>query len=491
MNKFIKISSLALIPILMIGCKKSYLETSSSTDISTSLIFDNTVNAKNSLEGMYRLTYSFGEVGSGHSDFGQKAYDIVNDLMGNDMVVHSQGYGWFNRDYQYVSSQNINDGARPYTIWIYYAQILHNANLIITNIDKASGPASDRESIKGQALAMRAFCYYNLINYFQQTYKGNETNKGVPLYTAPAKNPTPRGTVQQIYNQMIADLTSAEGLLNGKPAEHISHINVRVVQAIRARVALVMENWADAASYANKARTGYTLMGSTDYKKGFNSISNPEWMWGAQVITDQATIYASFFSHMDANVFAYAQLGTQKKITKDLYDKIPTGDVRKDNFRKPGTGTTTFPDYCQNKFRLAITSSWAADYLFMRASEMYLIEAEALARQNSDVPARTVLETMVKSRNPSYSASTFSGASLLDEVLLQRRIELWGEGFSFFDIKRLKTGLNRPTGAGNHGTPNFNPTVTTFADKDYRLAFKIPNKEFETNTAFTPADQNP
>jgi hypothetical protein len=494
MNKFIKISTWALIPILMVSCKKEYLETNSSTDISNVLIFQNTVNAKTALEGMYRLTYSFGVVGSGHSDFGQKAYDIVNDLMGSDMVVNSQGYGWFNRDYQYVSSQNINDGARPYTMWKYYFTLINNANNIIVNIDKAAGPTADKESMKGQALAMRAFCYYNLINYYQQTYKGSETSKGVPVYIVPAIEGKDRSTVQKVYDQMISDLNGAEGLLNGKPLEHKSHIDVRVAQAIRARVAMAMEDWTTAATYANKARSGYTPMGSTDYKKGFNSISNPEWMWGAEVITDQATIYASFFSHMDAQAnggVSYAGLGGQKKITKDLYDRIPTGDVRKDVFRKPGTGTTAIPDYCQTKFRLAVSSSWAADYLYMRASEMYLTEAEALARQSSDAAARTVLETLVKARNPAYSAATFSGQALINEILIQRRVELWGEGFSFFDMKRLKAGLNRPTGAGNHGTPNFNPSVTTFADKDPRLAYKIPQKEFDSNPIFTAADQNP
>ena len=493
MNKFIKISSLALIPLLMVGCKKEYLETGSSTDISNILIFESTTNAKNALEGMYRLTYTFGLVGGGHSDFGQKSYDIVNDLMGNDMVVNSQGYGWFNRDYQYVSSQNINDGARPFTIWKYYYVLINNANNIIVNIDKAVGPDADKKSMKGQAKAMRAFCYYNLINYYQQTYKGNENAKGVPIYLVPGKEGNPRGTVKQVYDQIISDLNDAEGLLTGLPAEHKSHIDLRTCQGIRARVALTMEDWITAASYANKARTGYTPMGPTDYKKGFNSVSNPEWMWGAEVITDQATIYASFFSHMDAlsnGGVSYAGLGGQKKITKELYDKINVADVRNAIFKKPGTGTTAVPDYCQTKFKLANPSSWAADYLYMRASEMYLIEAEALARQTNDPAAKTVLESLIKTRYPAYVAPA-SGSALLDEIITQRRIELWGEGFGYFDVKRLKTGLNRPTGAGNHGSPNFNPSVTTFANSDYRLAFKIPNKEFETNTSFTTADQNP
>jgi starch-binding outer membrane protein, SusD/RagB family len=497
MNKILKLSIWAMVPVLMVSCRKDYLETNPSNDIANTLIFANTTNAKTALEGMYRITYSWAPAvgyasGTLHSDFGQKAYDIVNDLMGNDMVVHSQGYGWFNRDYQYTELLQITDGRRPFTIWTYYYTIINNANNIIVNIDKADGPASDKESMKGQALAIRAYCYYNLINYFQQTYKGNENAKGVPLYTAPATVGLGRGTVQQVYTQIVNDLTAAELLLNGKAAEDKSHIGVRTVQAIRARVALVMEDWPKASQYAALARTGFTPMSTTDYTKGFNDYANPEVLWGAKVIVDQATIYASFFSHMDAQAnggVSYAGLGGQKKITKDLYDQINAADIRKTLFRTPGTGTSGVPDYCQTKFRLPNPSSWAADYLFIRAGEMYLIEAEALARQGNDPGARTALETLVKARFPAYTAAALSGPALLNEILLQRRIELWGEGFSWFDLKRLKLGLNRPTGTGNHGA--FNPGQTVLPAGDPLFAYKICQAEFNANLAFTTADQNP
>jgi hypothetical protein len=235
-------------------------------------------------------------------------------------------------------------------------------------------------------------------------------------------------------------------------------------------------------------------MTTTQYtaRNAFSSISNPEWMWGSIIPAAEATIYASFFSHIDPNVGGYAALGQQKKITKDLYDQIPTGDVRKTVFRTPGTGTTTIPDYCQIKHQVPdLSNRWQADYLYMRASEMYLIEAEALARQGNDAGARTVLEALVKVRNPAYSAGTRAGAALVAEVLLQRRIELWGEGFGLLDIKRLKLGLNRPTGAGNHGAPSFNPVVYTTGPADNRFLMRIPQRELDNNASMTPADQNP
>lgn len=478
------------------GCKKDYLETKPSDQVDDNVIFSNTEGAWTALEGIWRLHWEYNinnpSGSTNHSSFGQKSWDLVSDLMGNDMVMHTGAgtYGWYTTDYRYTAQLTAVNNGRSERIWTQYYTIISNANNIINNIDKANGAQADKDIIKGQALAIRAYSYFNLVNWFQHTYKGNENKPGVPIYTAVTVKGNPRGTVQQVYNRIIEDLTAAEPLLTGKTRKHLSHINVNVVQGIRARVALQMEDWPTAASYANKARQGYTPMSTTQYMAGFSSISNPEWMWGLQIIPDQATIYASFFSHMDVTNAGYAQLGSQKKITKALYDQIPAGDVRKVLFKAPGTGTATSPDYNQLKFRVPTAGSWAADYVLMRAAEMYLIEAEALARQGQDATAKTVLETLVKARFAAYTAPSGGGA-LLNEILLQRRIELWGEGFSLFDIKRLKTGLNRPTGAGNHGLPNYDPITYTLADQDTKFLMRIPQREIDASDAIGPEDQNP
>jgi hypothetical protein len=80
---------------------------------------------------------------------------------------------------------------------------------------------------------------------------------------------------------------------------------------------------------------------------------------------------------------------------------------------------------------------------------------------------------------------------LINEILLQRRIELWGEGFALLDIKRLNQGLNRPTGPGNHGGLNYNPGVFTTSAGDPRFLMRIPQRELDNNINMTPADQNP
>ncbi len=492
MKKIFYISSVLLVLLAsMQGCKKEFLDTNPSNAVSPNVIFADAPSALVALNGVYRWQYSFF---TNHGNFGQKAFDMVSDLMGEDMTVHSAGYGWFNTDYRYTAQLTAVDASRSERMWYFYYRVIDNANGILDNIDKATGDQNIKDNVKGQALGLRAYAYLNLINFFQQTYKGSESQPGVPLYTTRTTVGKARGTVQEVYTQIVKDLTEAETLLTGKTRAHISNIDVRVVQGLRARTALLMEDWSTAATYANKVRTGKTLMSVAQYGQGFSKMSdgNPEWLWGSEIITDQATIYASFYSHIDITNSGYAALGTQKKITKALYDKIPTGDVRKTLFRAPGTGSGANVDYNQNKIRVPVAASWAADYLYMRVAEFYLIEAEALARQGQDAQARTILDALGKARYPSYTAGTLAGTALLDEILLQRKIELWGEGFGLFDVKRLKKGLNRPTGTGNYGgTSSLDPFTYTLPAGDPKFLMRIPQQEIDANGEIGPNDQNP
>lgn len=495
--KRLLIFAVSLSMAFTIGCKKDYLETKPSNGVTEEEIFSNYSSVVAALNGIYKEQFAFAVgAGTGHDNFGQKSTDLMYDLMGNDMVVHSQGYGWFNGDYQLTTWMLATDGSQSDNAWYRYYDMIKQANKIINNADGiGDATPAQKESLKGQGYALRAYCYYYLINYFQQTYKGNESKPGVPIYLTDTTVGKPRGTVQDVFDQINGDLQKAETLLTGKPRDSKVNMDLSVVRGFKARVALLMNDWAGAADNANKALAGYTLMDATTYKSrsAFSTIENSECMWGSKITADEATIYASFFSHIDISTGGYAALGGQKKITKALYDEIPNGDVRKEVFKAPGTGTDSDPDYNQHKFQVPnVANKWAADYQYMTVAEMYLIKAEALARQGGkDADAITALETLVKKRYPGYSATGLSGATLLNEILLQRRIELWGEGFALWDIKRLGQGLNRPTGAGNHGAPNFNPGVYTTPPQDPRFLMRVPQRELNNNVNMTSADQNP
>ena len=489
---------LYLLPFLILsttGCKKDYLETEPSNGVSEELLFSNFGAVTAALNGIYKEQFASGIGGStGHDNFGQKSFDLQMDLMGNDMIVHSQGYGWMNTDYSLTAWQNASTGQQSDNAWFRYYDIIKQANALINNVQGLQASQDQKDALQGQAYGLRAYAYYYLANLFQQTYKGNESKPGVPIYTMDTIVGKGRGTLEDDYKLILADLDKAETLLTGKARADKSVIDVKVVQGFKARVALLMHDWVAAASNAKKARTGYSLMKREDYtqRTAFSSVANPESMWGSIIPEEQATIYASFWSHIDIGTGGYAALGGQKKITKALYDQMNDADIRKAVFTAPGTGTTTNPDYNSMKFQTPVKGKWAGDYQYMRVSEMYLIEAEGLARQTGkDAEAIAVLEELVKARFPGYSAAGLSGNDLINEILLQRRIELWGQGFALIDIKRLNQGLDRPQGPGNHGAPNFNPGIYNTSPADPKFIMRIPQRELDNNINMTPADQNP
>jgi hypothetical protein len=79
----------------------------------------------------------------------------------------------------------------------------------------------------------------------------------------------------------------------------------------------------------------------------------------------------------------------------------------------------------------------------MRLAEMYLTKAEALAHLGKTAEAQEVLTAFAVTRDPSYVSKGNTGDALVQEILTQRRIELWGEGFRWYDLKRLNLPMER------------------------------------------------
>jgi hypothetical protein len=120
----------------------------------------------------------------------------------------------------------------------------------------------------------------------------------------------------------------------------------------------------------------------------------------------------------------------------------------------------------------------------MRVAEMYLIEAEAKARLGNP-DAVNILYDFEITRNPAYTLSTNSGQALVDEILIQRRIELWGEGFRFYDLKRTNSPLDRTDTNHDSGIAN---GVMQVAPSDKRWQWLIPRAEIDANPLI---EQNP
>jgi hypothetical protein len=476
--------------LLMVSCSKEYLDTEPTDAVSAQAIFATTQGADVALNGIYRWFYWYH--GTGHDDYGYKALDLKCDLMGNDMKVYSYGYGWFIRDYNYVERGNPADETTTYIAWKLNYEVIYNANMVIANIDDADGLLEEKNAIKAQAYALRAFAYLDLAQWYGPTYVGNESAPCVPIKTAPDEEHQPIATVGEVFNQAKSDIAEAIRLFGepdtpSRPSK--SQIDINVAYGIQARIALIMNEWALAISAAQNARAGYDLMDSDWFQSGFKDVENPEWIWGMDVNPEQATIYASFFSHMDPIRLSYASLGLQKQVPQPLYDLIPDTDVRKSVVVPPSNVNDSIwwdvfgllvPAYTSVKF--ITPGGWDADYLFMRSAEMYLIEAEAAAEMGNDAAAQAALNVLMDVRDPGTSTSN-TGQALKDEIFFQRRIELWGEGVGLFDLKRKKLPLDRQ---------GHDPTlciVTSLPAENYQMSLRIPQWEIDANDNISEADQ--
>jgi hypothetical protein len=271
-----------------------------------------------------------------------------------------------------------------------------------------------------------------------------------------------------------------------------SHININVARGIKARIALTQGNYAVAAQLASQAREGYELMSESQLYEGFNNVDNPEWIWGSRQIDDQQTFFASYFAYVSLNFSSTNIRGNPKAINSKLYAEISDTDYRKGLWdanasdpalRDPFIDEVTLSsfakrDYMNRKFIAQANASSVGDVPYMRAAEMFLIEAEALARAGNDSQAAQVLFSFASQRDPEYTLTTNTGAALIEEIMIQRRIELWGEGFRFYDLKRLNLPLDR-TGA-NHVETVINSKFEEPAGTS-NWQFKIPISELNAN----------
>ncbi|WP_162427769.1 RagB/SusD family nutrient uptake outer membrane protein [Pontibacter pudoricolor] len=496
-------SAFAACLLLLSSCEKEYLETNPTDQVAESEVFTTTSNGWAAINGMHRAMFFQYDA---QDQAGQGSVMINMDMLGEDVVNTTTGNGWWISTYRWLTHRNENAGTVTFVYRFYY-KLIANANKIIDNIDKTTGPEADKQAIKGQALAYRAWAHHQLVQIFAERYKAGETNSqlGVPVMLTNTIEGQPRETVEDVYAQINSDFDAAISLLPATRSAK-SHINVNVAKGMKARVALTMGKWAEAAQLANEARAGATLENFTQMLSGFNDISTPGWIWGSDQIQDQTTYFYSFFAYMSVNFSSTNIRGNPKAINSKLYANISDTDVRKQLWDttpvaiKDAAGKTVGYDingvqilptftpkaYMNRKFISAGGSgSSIGDVPYMRAAEMYLIEAEALARQGKDDLAAKALYDLVVTRDPDYVISTSTGQTLIDEILIQRRIELWGEGFRFLDLKRTNSALDR-TGANHVATVVADLYTVPAGDKQWQ--WLLPKRELDTNPA---AVQNP
>ena len=516
-----KILTFSLIFAIALGlssCSEDFLQTVPTDAVSTEIALGSADNMMLALNGVHRAMYAQNGYISAYA--GQQFMMPTAEFGASDALHSAAGNGWHRARAQWTMHTSATRSDVEYSWFIYY-NIIGSVNNII-NAAEEMQMSDDLHNILGQAYAYRAWAHFNLVRLFGKAYMiGNPSSDlGVPimLATEPPYEGLARNTVQEVYNQIKADLDEAiTHFQSASGRADLSHLNIDVAKGVAASVYLTIGDWANAEKFAREARQGYTLMNESQYKSRFNNWNNPEWMWGSKMIQDQTSYFYSYFYYIGNSFNGSQNRSNPKFMNHKLYDMMSETDYRRDLILKDAPNTFSAWDSGDNAGRYASKEEFDAavatyrfdivnsssrhnlvpymhiklgqsngptidpmDVIHMRASEMYLIEAEALARQNKNTEAQDVLYALVSERDSGYEKSTKTGQDLVDEILVQRRIELFFEGHRWFDMLRNDEELDLEGSGANpdlylDGYKQVRPSVNP------KWVFLIPQREIDAN----------
>ena len=420
-------------------------------------------------------------------DWGYGSLMHIRDVMTEQMAIVDSGYDW----YSFWSQDTyIGPGyAVTQFIWNFYTKLVLTTNNAIDAINPET--ASEQQlCYLGMAYAFRASHYLDMARMYEFLPNDKTSAPDVEYLTVPiVTNKTteeesrdnPRATREEMFDFILGDLEKAEEYIVEGTVSSKTQPSLPVIYGLFARAYMWIEDYANAAKYARLAIDNFSGTPLTkdewlNTTTGFNILSTPAWMWGTSQIQEDNSVksrYLNWTSWMSNEAtFGYAGIidGPQSMMNAASYKRISDDDWRKLSYIAP-TGSTLagqeplidpsyrskLKTYASIKFRPAEGNvndylvGGATAYPLMRIEEMYFIEAEAL-EHTSPGQGKAALERFMQTyRYPSYVCNA---SNVLEEIFFQKAVELWGEGLTYFDLKRLGYSVTR-----NYDGTNFAPAA--------------------------------
>lgn len=459
----------------VLSCSKDFLDEPKNTaGLPESVVFSDRQIVQSFESGIYDRYKSQwdNDLGDGVNDSdvdtgGLYAQYFARTIKGNDLI---QAPSWFLFDYAHENREP--NFRRTNFTWEFNYEVINYANILIRGVE--SSPDLD-ENTKKEFIAVgkvfRAFHYFQLALEFAPNYNNDRSLARIPVYTTPAtgaSEPKAPSPLSEVYNFILTDLQEA---IPDLPEERLgkSYLRKSVANGILARVLLVtQDNWVLASSAARSAYGGNanSAVVSSNWGAGFDDLSDQEWLWGHFQNGTNETNFFWLSPHAMTDHLTLSYQATY--INTNFRDKFADTDVRKLFFDIYGS-STPYREFITTKFEF----TFASDVPLMRKSEMVLIDAEAQYHLGNEDDARDLLFALQSARDASAALSTNTGQDLLDEILLERRKELYGElGVEWFDAKRYRLPIERD--------PEHRVVINIPADSEL-FYLKIPESEIDAN----------
>ena len=399
---------------------------------------------------------------------------LVADVMGEDVKQNASA----NRAKEWAEYTGSPQDFIPEEFWAEIYEEINIVNSIINStFESPEGVITEFNQIKGEAYAIRALSYFDLVRLFAQhyTFTPDASHLGVPIVLEfDVQSKPERSTVTQVYAQIISDFEQAISLMSLDPS-NAGTFSKEAAQALLSRVYLYMEDYAQAESYATQVINSgkFTLVSNADYPMQFFNGDSPEAI--LEIVYN--TVDNPGSDHLGG---MYKSTGYGDYLpSEDLLDLMDDNDVRKTLFLEDENISGIYGNIRVNKYPSSGADLATDNIPVIRLSEVYLNRAEARAKSGDTAGAQEDLNMIRQRGNPDAADVTATGDDLITEVLNERRVELSFEGHRIFDITRNKQGVVR------------NDCTSSVCEISYpsnRFILAIPIEEMDANANMV---QNP
>jgi hypothetical protein len=404
-----------------------------------------------------------------------------------------QGLNYYGRDFQvqadveadmvYITTANSNRFILNYTydfnqdseggIFDDAYRVILRVNNVINNIDDLEGNQTRKDQIKGEALAIRALAHFDLVRLYGVTpSQGNPSSDlGVPIILEAQITEPARNTVAEVYNQVIADLNAAQGLVGDNGT---FNFGTDAINALLARVHLYRGNYNEAITAASAVINSGNYALADDYAGIFGAPGTSS----EEIFTLRFTQAENRGSNNLGSIYNPDSYGDIRP-SNDFFDLFEDGDQRSTmvyTATKSGAEDIFHSKYLSQDGIPGLHSP-----RLLRLAEMYLIRAEANWRLDNTADAAADLNTL----------RTVRGASEITEgdvdaqfIVDERQREMAFEGHAKFDYYRLGLDIVRD----QCNTDEQITAPCTISITDPKMIYPIPQYETLVNQAMV---QNP
>ncbi|WP_299366311.1 RagB/SusD family nutrient uptake outer membrane protein [Winogradskyella sp.] len=448
---FKKIKSLRLrlftilcLTIVAASCSNDFLEEpENNSGITEDVVFNSRENVQLFVSGIlsnYKGQYSDANSPAAADAGGLYSLYMARAVKGKDLI---QGGFPYNFDYEHGNREP--NFRRVIFAWGFNYLNVNYANILIDGVQSSALNESDKKEFIAIGKFFRAYHHFQLLLDFCPNYNNDRLLARIPYYTTrvtlETANGNPPSPMSEIYDFVIQDLEEA---IVDLPDTRLgkSYVNKKVAQAILARVLSVTQD--DWSRLSELSKTVYDnnasqAVQSANWGNGFNDMQDDEWIWAMFQNGNDET---NFFWGHPAATFDHTVLSWQVTYADSNFANLfsPT-DVRNTFFDFYGAGASEpWRDFVSSKFAF----SFASDIPILRKSEFVLLDAEAQYHLGNTQEAQSLLFALQSDRDPNAVMSNNSGTALLNEILLERRKEFYGEfGVEWFDAKRYNLAIER------------------------------------------------